>query len=1283
MVKVMHMKDVRETVPNERNGCKQLDGGNGSIFRAIVEAFASVFFCMLFAFSAHGATLRFSSSNSAVANGIWITTKAHLPLDGATIDENPYIVTSFRQGCSQEGIPYVCFCVETDDETVLLDSSLKLTFTIDTVHGVFKDELLYNGKSSRRMRGHLGLNAPMNFAPGQYTVKVTASSNRHLSASKTVSFRITPAGERIEETLDAIMQNGGSSVSSELISFSTSSSSPWFSDTSTGFVASGCVGKNESSLLTMTAKKPVAYMFVAGVFGLNKTKGSATLSWNVNEEELDWCSAEDIVDESKWWSQYGELFGVGVLLNGDSTCWKYEDGVSDLKLTEVGFGRLTALSVRRMVNVSFNSNGGGAVDSMVAIVGEQYRSLEDLYWDYWGDVLIGNRPRYFVDVDIDKCGYFPSAPNPPRAGMQFLGWYNSAGEQVTESSVVPRNATDHTLTARWSNMSSIMYTVTFNANGGTVSPTSKTVEKDTAVGALPTPEWNGHAFKGWWTSASGGAQVTASTIVMGDVTYYAHWDKKDPKECTVTFNANGGTVSPTSKTVEKDTAVGALPTPVWNGHAFKGWWTESNGGQQVSSNTIIVKDMTVYAHWIIQGQAQTYTVVFHRRHTVNDTLTKPISFRVGSSVSLPKLGEGLGWAPRGGYKFLGWANAEDSSVVKYADGATVPSLSWTVGATVHLYGVWDVAPGYYAIKFNRNDGSGEWRTVAFPHGKTKALPSCANGLGWSRAGYAFVGWSLSAAKANATGTPANIWKPDQAQVAAPVAAGEVLEVYASWVKGYVIRYHKNTGESPEPIRTQGINSNVKARLLSVKNGLGWTRTGFTFRGWATSKANAAAGKIWKGDYAYVTNGAAAGKTLDVWAVWDVAPGYYAIKFNRNDGSGEWRTVAFPHGRTKALPSCAKGLGWSRTGYAFVGWAISTAKAANPVVSNVWKADQCTVEKPIAAGQMLDVYAVWVKGYTIRFHKNDGTSAVKSQGFVANAKARIPALKNGLNWSRSGYVFKGWATSKAKADAGTVWKVDWAYVTNAAAQGKVLNVYAIWKKGSSGPSNDNFSNATVLSGTSGSATGTNAGATLEANEPIVKAYAYAAHSVWWTWTAPNSGTVAFSTSGSSFDTVMGVYTGSSVAGLSAVVENDDCKAGDGSSLCQFSVKGGTVYRIAVAGYDSSQSGTIKLTWGYDSNKSIANGPGISFLQMASADGDVVDMAETQVYTGVLEDGLGVYQLMISGANLDGGRVGRFCIETEEATSVAACVVIETSEGFLLELESGGLVLVSREGTAVRL
>lgn len=65
----------------------------------------------------------------------------------------------------------------------------------------------------------------------------------------------------------------------------------------------------------------------------------------------------------------------------------------------------------------------------------------------------------------------------------------------------------------------------FNANEGTVSPSSKSIVYGEQYGDLPIPVRQNYTFDGWFTSAQGGTQITASSVVTvkNDQTVYAHW----------------------------------------------------------------------------------------------------------------------------------------------------------------------------------------------------------------------------------------------------------------------------------------------------------------------------------------------------------------------------------------------------------------------------------------------------------------------------------------------------------------------------------------------------------------------------------------------------------------------------------------------------------------------------------------------------------------------------------------------------------------------------------------
>ena len=124
-----------------------------------------------------------------------------------------------------------------------------------------------------------------------------------------------------------------------------------------------------------------------------------------------------------------------------------------------------------------------------------------------------------------------------------------------------------------------------------------------------------------------------------------------------------------------------------------------------------------------------------------------------------------------------------------------------------------------------------------------------------------------------------------------------------------------------------------------------------------------------------------------------------------------------------------------------------------------------------------------------------------------------------------------------------------------------------------PANDNFANAQVVGGYTGTVTGTNVNATSEPGEPL-HAGLYNGTSVWYSWTAPASETVTMDTFGTNFDPILAVYTGGSVGSLTEIASNDD--SGTTQSLVQFGATAGTTYKIAITGYGES-SGNIVLNW----------------------------------------------------------------------------------------------------------
>jgi len=139
--------------------------------------------------------------------------------------------------------------------------------------------------------------------------------------------------------------------------------------------------------------------------------------------------------------------------------------------------------------------------------------------------------------------------------------------------------------------------------------------------------------------------------------------------------------------------------------------------------------------------------------------------------------------------------------------------------------------------------------------------------------------------------------------------------------------------------------------------------------------------------------------------------------------------------------------------------------------------------------------------------------------------------------------------------------------------------AVLAAAAAGPANDAFATAQVISGLPGSTSGSNLGATRELGEPN-HAYNRGGASVWYKWQAPSSGTVDFSTSDSTFDTLLAVYKGSSVGALTEVASNDEINPTNSTSRVTFSAVAGTIYYVAVDGYfdgSTTAQGGISLNW----------------------------------------------------------------------------------------------------------
>jgi uncharacterized repeat protein (TIGR01451 family) len=152
-----------------------------------------------------------------------------------------------------------------------------------------------------------------------------------------------------------------------------------------------------------------------------------------------------------------------------------------------------------------------------------------------------------------------------------------------------------------------------------------------------------------------------------------------------------------------------------------------------------------------------------------------------------------------------------------------------------------------------------------------------------------------------------------------------------------------------------------------------------------------------------------------------------------------------------------------------------------------------------------------------------------------------------------------------------------------------------------PANDPFANRLALSGVAGTTPDSNVLATGETGEPI-HAGGAGGKSVWWKWLAPAAGQVTLDTHGSGFDTLLAVYTGTSVDQLTPIAANDNDGSANNSSGLYFEAKSDVEYEIAVDGYNGAD-GNITLNWSLNSSATADLSAAIS-SSVTSPDGTTI-------------------------------------------------------------------------------
>jgi uncharacterized repeat protein (TIGR02543 family)/LPXTG-motif cell wall-anchored protein len=312
------------------------------------------------------------------------------------------------------------------------------------------------------------------------------------------------------------------------------------------------------------------------------------------------------------------------------------------------------------------------------------------------EVLLTNGDEYYSQDGLKE----KDVPGPlgavtgTRTGYSFDGkWYATPeGSRLKDASaliqdlsaekpsiVSPDSPKD--LYASWT---ANVYTVHFVV--GTEETGEKAVTYDALYGALPTPVVPGYVFNGWFTSAEGGEQITAGNTVKTASNHTLYAQMEPDSGIVVTFDPQGGEVSPAQIEVSFALPYGTLPTPTKAGYNFLGWYSAANAQEEsglwVSASTEVTnpESHTLYAQWAAKADI---IVIFDPCGGVVAPGFKPVTF-----------GEAYGTLPvpiRANAVFVGWyTDAEGGTLVEEDYLVEIP-------VTHVLYAHWRLLPAPPAV----------------------------------------------------------------------------------------------------------------------------------------------------------------------------------------------------------------------------------------------------------------------------------------------------------------------------------------------------------------------------------------------------------------------------------------------------------------------------------------------------------------------------------------------------------------------------------------------------------
>ncbi len=331
-----------------------------------------------------------------------------------------------------------------------------------------------------------------------------------------------------------------------------------------------------------------------------------------------------------------------------------------------------------------------------------------------GTIISGNDVEYKKSVTVTATA---------KSGYEFEGWYENSQkiENACAEYTFDMPAREYILVAKFSIKSFELKTSSYNTVMGSVSGNSGTIEYNSQVNVIATPE-QGYEFESWYAvTAQGDVWVSrnASYEFNMPANVYELKAKFVAKAYTLTFRSDNiemGTVAGTAneqaispETNIKYTSQFTLTASEKEGYNFEGWYVNNvkvEGASYVHTFTMPSETCSVIAKFV----AETRKVTFYDGTIIVHTQTLAYNTALSSLSNVNEFKE----VTKEGYSFQGWTTVRDSE--------TTYNLNTVVKEDFVLYAKWQKTIVYYTVEFRYEDNSVE---LSLPIEENTKIPQTA------------------------------------------------------------------------------------------------------------------------------------------------------------------------------------------------------------------------------------------------------------------------------------------------------------------------------------------------------------------------------------------------------------------------------------------------------------------------------------------------------------------------------------------------------------------------------